>query len=113
MRPHSDPYLEILYVDPNLDEDDHDVIAEFSYWEWRAMQNGLHSYMKELKEDLDSKGLPYQIPSKKDVESGIKPVHDQLQLASAREAAESMYTSIGYMHKEYKFGTPTPPKEKR
>tara|TARA_R110002020_G_scaffold159935_1_gene344109 strand:+ start:1202 stop:1543 length:342 start_codon:yes stop_codon:yes gene_type:complete len=113
MRPHSDPYLEILYVDPNLNEDDHDVIAEFSYWEWRAMQAGLYSYMGELKKKLDDFGLPYQIPSKKDVESGIKPVHAQLQLASAREAAESMYESIGYMHKEYKFGTPTPPKEKR
>ena len=45
--------------------------------------------------------------------AGIKTTREQLQLASAREAAESMYESVGYMHKEYRFGNPTPPKEKK
>ena len=111
MRPHSDPYLEILYVDPNLDEDDHEVIAEFAYWEWRAMQAGLYLYMDHLKSELDKEGIPHQLPSRKDQSAGIKTTREQLQLASAREAAESMYESVGHMHKEYRFGNPTPPKE--
>jgi len=92
-----EPFVEVVFVTPESESDDtEEILCQFDYWEWRALQYGLRKQVESMEKQFARRQLKGTSPPEGEFDM-VKAA-----LASALSAQKKMYESVGVIQEDHR-----------